>query len=260
MQNLRKYGAEPFKIAVLHGAPGAPGEMAPVAKELSGSFGILEPLQTATSLEGQLQELYDVLKSNAELPAKLAGWSWGALLSFIFASHYPALIEKLVLISSAVFEEQYASAIMEARLSRLGTEDRPEFNSLIDKLNDPDIKDKDPLLTRLGKIISRIDSYDPLPAGDGLIEGQYEIYQKVSNDAMKLRQSGELLKKGKYIKCPVVAIHGDYDPHPAEGIKNPLSRILTDFKFVLLENCGHHPWLEKNVKNRFYKILIEELS
>ena len=260
MQNLRKYGAEPFRIALLHGGPGAPGEMAPVARVLSGSFGILEPLQTAPSLEEQLQELYDVLKNNAELPAKLIGWSWGALLSFIFTSHYPGLIEKLILISSAVFEEKYASAIMETRLSRLGTEDMPKFHSLINKLNNPDIKDKNSLLARLGKMISRIDSYDPMPAGDDLIGAQYEIYQKVSNDAMKLRQSGEILKNGKYIKCPVVAIHGDYDPHPAEGIKNPLTGILKDFKFILLKNCGHHPWLEKKVKNRFYKILAEELS
>ncbi|MHA2061833.1 MAG: alpha/beta fold hydrolase, partial [Candidatus Sifarchaeia archaeon] len=35
MKNLRIYGNKPFNIAVLHGGPGAPGEMAPVARELS---------------------------------------------------------------------------------------------------------------------------------------------------------------------------------------------------------------------------------
>jgi len=50
MKNLRKYGEAPFKVAVIHGGPGAPGEMAPVARELSSVSGVLEPLQTATTI------------------------------------------------------------------------------------------------------------------------------------------------------------------------------------------------------------------
>ena len=41
-----------------------------------------------------------------------------------------------------------------------------------------------------------------------------------------------------------MAIHGDYDPHPASGVKEPLSRILRDFRFILLDHCGHTPWKE----------------
>ena len=260
MQNLRKYGAEPFKIAVIHGGPGAPGEMAPVAKELSNGFGILEPLQTVSSLEGQLKELHDILKKSAGLPIKLIGWSWGALLSFIFTSRYPEFINKLILIGSAVFEDKYASKIMETRLKRMDGGDKQEYYSLINKLNDPDIKDKDSFLAQLGKMISRLDSYGPFPEGDDLIECSYEIYQKVSAEGVKLRKSGELMRLGRKINCPVVAIHGDYDPHPAEGIKDPLSKIINNFKFILIKNCGHHPWLEKNRTSKFYKIIAEELS
>jgi hypothetical protein len=50
MKNLRKYGTSPFKLAVFHGGPGAPGEMAPVARELSSLGGILEPLHTERTL------------------------------------------------------------------------------------------------------------------------------------------------------------------------------------------------------------------
>ena len=57
MKNLRTYGDPPFNVAVLHGGPGAPGQMAPVARELSSKWGVLEPLQTATSLGGQILEL-----------------------------------------------------------------------------------------------------------------------------------------------------------------------------------------------------------
>jgi len=44
MQNFREYGKAPFKTAVIHGGPGGSGEMAPVARELSSTRGILEPL------------------------------------------------------------------------------------------------------------------------------------------------------------------------------------------------------------------------
>ncbi len=50
MENLRKYGNPPFIAALIHGGPGSPGEMAPVARELSTGRGILEPLQTAATL------------------------------------------------------------------------------------------------------------------------------------------------------------------------------------------------------------------
>lgn len=63
----------------------------------------------------------------------------------------------------------------------------------------------------------------------------------------------------KQIKCPVVAIHGDYDPHPAEGVQDPLSAALERFRFVLLNNCGHRPWMERQAGDEIYRILREEL-
>ncbi len=33
MKNLKVYGKPPFNVAVIHGGPGAPGEMAPMARD-----------------------------------------------------------------------------------------------------------------------------------------------------------------------------------------------------------------------------------
>jgi pimeloyl-ACP methyl ester carboxylesterase len=57
----------------------------------------------------------------------------------------------------------------------------------------------------------------------------------------------------------VVAIHGDYDPHPAEGVQGPLSAILRRFRLILLKNCGHKPWIERQARDEFYRVLKEEL-
>ncbi|MBC8276101.1 MAG: alpha/beta hydrolase [Chloroflexi bacterium] len=260
MKNLRLYGNKPFNVAVIHGGPGAPGEMAPVARELSSVRGVLEPLQTAASLEGQVRELRTVLKQNGDLPVTLIGWSWGAMLSFIFAARYPSFVAKLILISSGAYEEEYAADIMNTRLSRLGEEGRAEALSLIEILNDPATEDKNTPMARLGKLISKADSYDPLPYDSEVLECQYDIYQNVWKQASELRSSGKLLELGKKIQCPVVAIHGDYDPHPSQGVKGPLSGVVKDFRFILLENCGHHPWLERAARDRFYSILKNEVE
>ena len=109
------------------------------------------------------------------------------------------------------------------------------------------------------EIIARADSYDPLTHQSEVLEYRYDINQSVWQQASELRRSGKLLRFGKKIKCPVVAIHGDYDPHPAEGVREPLSRLLKDFRFILLEKCGHEPWIEKFAKERFYEVLKGEI-
>jgi pimeloyl-ACP methyl ester carboxylesterase len=259
MKNLRKYGYKPFRVAVIHGGPGAPREMAPVARELSSVMGVLEPLQTAATLEGQLQGLEAVLEKNAALPGTLIGFSWGALLSFIFAARYPSFVNKLILIGSAPYEEKYALNITQTRLSRLSEQEKEQALSLMETLNAPSIADENTPLARLGKLLSRADSYDPLPHDDEILECRYDVYRGVWEQAEQLRSSGKLLELGRKIHCPVVAIHGDYDPHPSAGVVEPLSRTLKDFRFILLEKCGHRPWLERSARDSFYNILKQEL-
>jgi pimeloyl-ACP methyl ester carboxylesterase len=259
MKNLRTYGKPPFSVAVIHGGPGAPGEMAPVARELASHRGVLEPLQTAASLEGQIQELKTVLEKNGDLPVTLIGFSWGAWLSFISAAHYPAFVKKLVLIGSGSFVEIYAARIKETRLNRLSEEERIEVKALIDVLNNPAAEDKKTAFARFGALFSKADAYDPIKYKPDVFDYQVDIFQSVWKDAAELRRSGKLLALGKHIKCPVIAIHGDTDPHPAEGVQKPLSAILKDFRFILLKNCGHMPWIERQARVEFYRILKKEL-
>jgi len=259
MANLRKYGLEPFPIAVIHGGPGASGEMAPVARELSSIIGVLEPLQTATTLEAQVRELEAVLEKNGDLPLTLIGFSWGAMLSFIFAARYPSFVRKLILIGSAPYDDKYAANIAQTRLGRLTEREREQAFSLMQILNYSSIADKNTTFARLGKLLSKADSYNPLSSDDEMLECRYDVFQGVWEQAEQLRSSGKLLELGKRIRCPVVAIHGDYDPHPAEGVAEPLSHILKDFRFILLEKCGHRPWLEVSARDKFYNILKKEL-
>jgi pimeloyl-ACP methyl ester carboxylesterase len=260
LKNVRFYGSKPYTAAVVHGGPGAPGEMAPVARELARYTGILEPLQTKNSFKGQVQELRGVLKKHGKLPINLIGFSWGAFLSYVLAARYPGLVKKLILIGSGPFEEKYADTITPDRLNRLTENERIEAFHLMDVVNGDASGDKDKSMARLAGLYVKADAYALIPEfKNEVLEFSEEINRKVWGEAKKLRTSGELLEMGKKIKCPVVAIHGDYDPHLTAGVKDPLSRVLKDFKFILLEKCGHEPWLERYTRDEFYKILRKEI-
>ena len=262
MKNVRFYGSKPYKAAVVHGGPGVPGYMWSVAKELGTVGGTLEPLQTKYSLEGQVKELHDVFHGNAEIPVILIGHSWGAMLCFIVAARYPALVKKLILVASGPFEAKYAEGITPERLNRLSEAERIEFLKAVDIINDPAAPGKDKALSRLGDLSAKADAYAPLPPEKDPepLEVSEEINRLVWAEAQKMRISGELLEMGRKIKCPVVAIHGDYDPHLAEGVREPLRRVVKDFRFILLEKCGHEPWTEMYARDSFYKILKNEIK
>lgn len=260
MNSHRIHGEPPYRVAVLHGGPGAPGEMAPVARELSVRFGVIEPLQSKTSVTGQVEELREILEEIGSLPMVLIGWSFGAWIGYIFSAMHPSRVSKLILVGSGPFREEYASNIMRTRMGRLNDQERSEVLSLNEAIGDPDEKDKDHLLMRFAEIISRADSFDPVDQESDLIEGQYDVYKGVWGEASEMRRNGSLLDLGRRIKCPVVALHGDYDPHPCEGVRDPLSEVLHNFRFTLLEKCGHKPWVERSARDEFFRILSDEID
>jgi len=258
MKNLKKHGKYPFHIAVIHGGPGAGGETAPIAREISSIYGVLEPIQTEISIKGQIEELRDILIKHGDIPVILAGHSWGAWLTFIFSAEYPELVEKLILIGTPPFEENYTAEIQEIRMKRLSIGERKKVKFIINLLKNESTKNKSLAFKQLGKLFSKADAFDPLFNEFDSMEFNIEIFENVWKEAEKLRKNGKLLEIRERIKCPVVAVHGDYDPHPAQGVYKPLSSIIKDFKFILLKNCGHKPWIEKNAKEKFYRILMEE--
>lgn len=258
MKNMCTYGREPCQLVLVHGGPGAAGEMAPVAKELSKDYGVLEPFQTRKTVKGQVNELRKQISENAGEPITLIGWSWGAWLSLIFTAVNPHLVKKLILVSSGPFEGKYTKKIMRTRLSRLSKEERKRVKELV-KVLKAEKKGKDNLFRELGELISKADSYNPILHKEEA-EVDFDIYDKVWDEAAKLRKTGKLLEYAKKAKCPTVVIHGDYDPHPFKGVKNPLSSAIKDIKFILLEECGHYPWLEKEAREEFYDVLREEIE
>jgi pimeloyl-ACP methyl ester carboxylesterase len=250
---VRRHGAPPFGVAVLHGGPGAVGDAGDLAAALTSSRGVLEPLQSALSVEGQLEELRGQLEAHATTPVTLVGHSWGAMLAVLFAARHPDFVRKLVLIGCGPLEPGHEAALHEARMRRLTAADRRELDALYAKLSSGDRSSMD----RFGEIFGKADQVDPLPRPK-LGEFDAATFERVWPEAAALRARGGFLEAVRSIGCPVVAFHGDADPHPAEGVRRPLS-VLPDFRFVLLERCGHMPWVERHAAQAFLEQLEVEL-
>lgn len=74
--NPRLYGSAPYKLALIHGGPGAPGEMKIVAEQLANKgYGIIEPLQTAKTVAEQILELQTL-----RLPSNISWLFLGSLV------------------------------------------------------------------------------------------------------------------------------------------------------------------------------------
>ncbi len=258
MKNPVPHGDPPFRVAVLHGGPGAAGEAGPLAEELSMSRGVLEPLQTRATIDGQVRELEEMLKRYAERPVDLVGHSWGAMLGLVFAARNPELVRKLIMVSSGVFDESYVPAIGEKRLERMTAEQRLSFFAMGRALEGAGDADRDALFARLGSLLSETDAYDAVPREEN-VRYDYEIFTGVWGEAEALRRDGRLLDMAGRVRCPVVAIHGEDDPHPADGVRVPLAARLPDFTFFLLKECGHKPWVERLARRAFFDILDSEL-
>lgn len=144
---------------------------------------------------------------------------------------------------------------MKTRLSRLCENKQIELNKLMAKLNE-ESPDSDILMHQFGSLTQEIDSFDPIKLSNNeMMTGQYHIYKNVWPEVEKIRETGELLELGKRISCPVIAIHGNFDPHSYQGVQEPLKSVINNFTFILLDKCGHEPWIERQAKNKFLNLI-----
>jgi pimeloyl-ACP methyl ester carboxylesterase len=256
---FRTHGTSPCRTAVLHGGPGAPGSAYGLARGLSDRFGVLEPFQSRADIDGLVEELKEILEAQAAHPVALVGHSWGAYLAGIFAAGYPGWVRKVVLVGCGPLEESYVPRITKSRLKGMNPEEK-EFYGRI--LGGEFPGGPEAALKRLGEITERTDSFDPLPRekDPDPVPFRPDLYKSVWRQAAEWRRSGRLLEEISGVTCPVAVLHGDRDPHPAQGVELPLRKLPGDFRFHLLKDCGHEPWRERRASKEFFRRMTSELK
>ena len=245
---------------MIHGGPGAAGQMAPLARELSPEFSLIEAIQSKLTITGLVDEIHKLIIKNCKWPVILVGHSWGAWLACLFANKYPIHVRKLILIGTPPFTEPEIS-ITETRLNRLPENDREKAEYILVALNNPNTR---PVsrgqMNELGKLLEKADTYAPIDSEPDNTDMDPDKFHGIWNEAVRLRSSGMLRSIVRSLTCPVTAIHGDFDLHPWKCVKDDLFKHNNISTFHLLPDCGHYPWKEKHAVHEFFLILRNELK
>lgn len=252
---IRTYGTSgPFAI-VVHGGPGAPGNMAPVARGLEDSFQVLEPWQRGSggaplTVARHIADMHQLIESRCggARPA-LIGSSWGAMLALAYAAAHPRSAGPLVLIGCGTFDpgaRDRMHAILEERMDN-GLRRRME--RLPQDFPDPD--------ERLGveaNLIAPLHSYE-LVTSDQPFEVDARANEETWRDMLRLQEEGVYPAAFAAIDVPVLMLHGAVDPHPGPMIRVSLEPHLPQLEYCEWEFCGHYPWLEKAARGEFFAVL-----
>jgi pimeloyl-ACP methyl ester carboxylesterase len=265
--HVRSYGDDGPYVVLLHGGPGAPGQVAPVARFLSGRFRILEPLQRLSgdvplTVARHVRDLHEVLEGPVqEGPVRLVGFSWGAMLALTYAARYPDEIDRVILIGCGTFDRHARQLYQDSMEKRMDTHDRhriDELETLLAYEEDPVRRNE--LFAQFGEIYTRIQSCNPLPVSTEVLVHDEAGFRQTWMDALSLQEQGLQPEEFKAINAHVTMIHGDEDPHPGELIYDSLVPFIPDIAYREVPRCGHIPWMEREAREVFYQLLLECLE
>ena len=122
---------------LLHGGPGAPGYVAPVARRLASTFHVLEPFQQGSGDEPltvarHVSDLHELLESRcSDLRPALVGHSWGAMLALAYAAEHPDRIACLALVSCGTFDRAARRRMIETQSERTDEELRQRIRGRV---------------------------------------------------------------------------------------------------------------------------------
>lgn len=261
---VRKYGKTGPAVLVLHGGPGAPGYMAPVARRLAATapFRALEPLQRGSSPEQPLTvarhiaDLHEVLQCYCgdERPT-LVGHSWGAMLALAYAAEHVDRVKSLALVGCGTFDPVARHQIETTRAQRMSPEVRRRMERLAVDYPDPDKR-----LAMMAHLLLPVDSHELLSTGREVLTCDAQAQQETWDDMIRLQDAGVYPAAFGAIDVPVLMLHGAEDPHPGSMIRESLEPCLPQLKYRELPQCGHYPWLEKAARDEFFDVLREWLG
>lgn len=258
---VREYGTSGPLVVLLHGGPGAPGYLAPVARALADAFRVLEPLQRGSGEERltvarHVADLHRVVESlGAGTRPALVGHSWGAMLALAYGAEHPTSTGAIALIGCGTFDHASREQLRKTRESRAD----PELRRRLDRLQ-VDVLDADERLRTSGELTLTLDSYELTSRDVGLEHCDARAHRESWDDMVRLQEAGVYPAAFSAVDSPVLMLHGAVDPHPGPMIRASLAPHLSRLLYRELERCGHYPWLEKHARDDFFAVLQQWLA
>ena len=257
----RTYGKSGPLVVVLHGGPGAPGYMAPLARELAGSFRVLEPLQRGAgagrlTVARHVEDLHGLVatRCSGAVPA-LVGHSWGAMLALAYAAAHADCVGSLALIGCGTFDTAARLRMRAIREERMDDDLRRRMQHLPEELPDPDER-----LEAMGRLSLPLYSCELASTDLEMTACDARANQETWDDMIRLQEDGFYPAAFAAIDVPVIMLHGAVDPHPGRMIRASLEPFLPQLEYREWERCGHYPWLERAARAEFLEVLRQWLA
>ncbi len=245
---------------LLHGGPGAPGYLAPVARELSDAFRVLEPLQRGSSREPltvarHVADLHEVVSGCAGGRPALVGHSWGAMLGLAYAAAHPGRVSSLVLVGCGTFDTASRERLRERREERMDGELRRRLEDLAAEFPNPNER-----MRERARLLLSLDAHYPLPGGLEEVTCDARAHDETWADMLRLQEEGVYPAAFAAIDAPALMLHGAVDVHPGRLIRASLEPRMPRLEYVEWERCGHYPWLERQARDAFFAVLRRWLA
>ncbi len=255
---VREYGnCGPFVVAV-HGGPGAPGSIGTLARMMGEYARVVEPFQRRSgemplTVDTHIEDMKNVISQCAVgEKAIVVGHSWGAMLALAFAADYPDLASRLILIGCGTFDLKSREAYnheLEKRFGRPVGDVAGEIKAGAGSANEK--------MSRLGQVFGDAQSYDAEEENGEVVTCDMKAQEETWADMVRLQSEGVYPQKFRRVSCPVIMLHGDYDPHPGKMVHDTLARYVPAIEYVEFHRCGHYPWRERYAKSEFLQKLRE---
>ena len=203
------------------------------------------PLTVATHVE-------DLLATIGDRPtATLVGESWGAMLALAFAAAHPARVSALALVGCGTFDSVSRARMQQTLDERI----TPALRAQLARLPE-EVADESQRFLRVHALFSRLYDYAPVDDPSGRVaEFDPKGHRESWHDMLRLQEAGVYPARFTAIRCPVLMLHGTYDPHPGSMIRECLKAHIPQLEYVEFERCGHSPWIEEHAHEAFSSTL-----
>lgn len=181
----------------------------------------------------------------------IAGYSWGGLLSLLYAVEHPERVERLALVSAApawrAAREQFEARFAERNLA-------PALQAERKALRESGLRERDPEAYRQRVFELSVAAYfhDPARARDLT---PFRVTGRTQEEVWSSLGDFDLRPALARLDLPAIVLHGDSDPIPLEAAKTLAVALRAPLH--VLDHCGHVPYVE--AFDRFVQLLDEFL-